>query len=155
MPGSDHARVITKPPFIFLAAVVAGWGLDKLWPGTFGLSRSSYWTLGGASIAVALALAAWSLSRFRRGEQNPDPQTPTPSLYTDGPYAWSRNPIYVAVAILQAGIALVLDIPWILLMVIPAIIIVHFGVVIPEETYLEERFGDGFRQYRTRVRRWI
>ena len=155
MKDNDHARVITKPPLIFLIAVLVGWGIHWIWPAAFSLTRSTSWLLGGAAIVLAVLLAAWSLIRFRRGEQNPDPQTPTPSLYTDGPYARSRNPIYVALAVLQVGIALIANIPWILLMVIPALMIVHFGIVIPEEAYLEERFGDNFREYRARVRRWI
>jgi protein-S-isoprenylcysteine O-methyltransferase Ste14 len=155
MSTSDHAKVVTKPPFIFLASVAVGLGIHRLWPASFGLPERALWLLGAVVVLLAILLAATSLIQFRRGDQNPDPQTPTPSLYTDGVYAWSRNPIYISVALLQSGIALLVDIPGILILVTPALFLIHYGVVIPEEAYLEKRFGKDFQEYRLSVRRWL
>ena len=87
--------------------------------------------------------------------------TPVPSnqpvraLVTTGIHAWSRNPIYVGMFLLYAGIGIAVRSPWVLILALPLVIILRYGVVAREEAYLERRFGDAYRDYKARVRRWL
>jgi protein-S-isoprenylcysteine O-methyltransferase Ste14 len=87
--------------------------------------------------------------------------TPVPSnqhahaLVTTGVHAWSRNPIYVGLFLLYAGIGMAARSPWVLILALPLAILLRYGVVAREERYLERRFGDAYRDYKARVRRWL
>jgi protein-S-isoprenylcysteine O-methyltransferase Ste14 len=74
---------------------------------------------------------------------------------TTGPYAISRNPIYLAWAIFQLGLGIWLQNLWIVVLLIPAIFVVNMLGIIPEEQVLLERFGQSYQEYRDRVRRWL
>lgn len=74
---------------------------------------------------------------------------------TRGPYRFTRNPGYVALALVFAGIAVLTGGVWILLMLVPTLVVIDRGVIAREERYLEESFGEEYRKYRSRVRRWI
>jgi protein-S-isoprenylcysteine O-methyltransferase Ste14 len=76
-------------------------------------------------------------------------------LVTTGIHGWSRNPIYVGMFLIYGGIGIAVRSPWILILAPPLAIVMRYGVVAREEAYLEERFGDAHRAYKTRVRRWL
>jgi protein-S-isoprenylcysteine O-methyltransferase Ste14 len=80
---------------------------------------------------------------------------PTTALVTEGPFRYSRNPIYVALTLLYVGVALLINALWILLLVVPAVLVLRYGVIAREEAYLTRKFGDAYRQYTTQVRRWL
>jgi protein-S-isoprenylcysteine O-methyltransferase Ste14 len=80
---------------------------------------------------------------------------PTTALVTVGPFRYSRNPIYMALTLLDVGVALLINALWILLLVIPAVLVLRYGVIAREEAYLTRKFGDAYRQYTTQVRRWF
>ena len=80
---------------------------------------------------------------------------PVRALVTTGIHGLSRNPIYIGMLLLYAGIGIAARSPWVLVLGLPLVIILHFGVVAREETYLEQRFGDAYRAYKARVRRWL
>jgi protein-S-isoprenylcysteine O-methyltransferase Ste14 len=140
--ATDHADVVALPPVIYGVALVAG-VVVKL-------------ALGG-SIAVDtwLRVGLRFAGIFKAAGQDKDPRTPTPALVTDGIYARSRNPAYVSLTLLQVGLACVLDNVWILVFLFPVLVLIHFGVILREEAYLERKFGDEYRSYKARVRRWI
>jgi protein-S-isoprenylcysteine O-methyltransferase Ste14 len=76
-------------------------------------------------------------------------------LLTTGIHGWSRNPMYVGMFLLYAGIGMAAGSPWVLVLALPLLIILHYVVVAREEAYLEQRFGDAYRDYKARVRRWL
>jgi protein-S-isoprenylcysteine O-methyltransferase Ste14 len=76
-------------------------------------------------------------------------------LVVPGPHRFSRNPDYIGQALVVGGLAFLLDIPWMLICLVPALLIVRYGVIATEERYLQRRFGDEYRQYCARVRRWL
>jgi len=80
---------------------------------------------------------------------------PTTALVTEGPFRYSRNPIYVALTLLYVGVALLINALWILLLVVPALMALRYGVIAREEAYLTQKFGDAYHQYTTQVRRWL
>jgi protein-S-isoprenylcysteine O-methyltransferase Ste14 len=80
---------------------------------------------------------------------------PTRALATTGMHGWSRNPIYVGMFLIYGGIAVAARSPWALIFTLPLAITIRYGVVAREEAYLERRFGDAYRDYKSRVRRWL
>jgi protein-S-isoprenylcysteine O-methyltransferase Ste14 len=93
--------------------------------------------------------------RFRRTGQDPAPWKPSPSLILDGPYRFSRNPIYTGMTLVQLGVGISAGNGWIVLLAPLALLIVHVTAVLPEEAYLGERFGESYLRYKESVRRYL
>jgi protein-S-isoprenylcysteine O-methyltransferase Ste14 len=106
-------------------------------------------------IAVGVILFVLSLYRFRHLGTSVQTRKPTTTLITDGPYRFSRNPIYLAFTIFSAGIGIAADLPWILALLVPALVVIRWGVIAREERYLEHKFGEDYRRYKAAVRRWV
>ena len=151
----DHANVIVMPPLLHLGSillgVVAHWFLRFEFPLDLGFRMALGIALLGGGVAASI-----SFSRaFRRAGQDPHPNTPTPRIITTGLYRYSRNPAYASLVAIQLGIGLLLDNAWILLVLLPVLVIMHYGVIIREEAYLERKFGDEYLRYKANVRRWL
>ncbi len=80
---------------------------------------------------------------------------PTTAIVETGPYRFTRNPIYLGMFLGLVGLAIAFDSLWLLVMLVPFTLAIRYGVVAREEAYLERKFGDAYRQYRARVRRWV
>jgi protein-S-isoprenylcysteine O-methyltransferase Ste14 len=102
-----------------------------------------------------LALAFWANAGFRRIGRRPEPWFPSPALIVEGPYRFTRNPMYVGLTSIQIGVGAALDNGWVVLLAVPALLLVHLIAVIPEERYLEETFGAGYAELKRRVRRYL
>ena len=95
------------------------------------------------------------LRAFRRHDTSSDPKEEATAIVDTGLFRFSRNPGYLAAGALQAVLGLLFNSVWILLTIIPAMIVIHKVVVLREEAYLEDRFGEEYLDYKSRVRRWI
>jgi protein-S-isoprenylcysteine O-methyltransferase Ste14 len=155
--GQDHAGVRVPPPALFLVSLLLGILLERLWPFGWldGWPAALRYGLSLALLAGGTGLMAWAMGLFRRVGTAVPPWEPTTALVTTGPFAVSRNPIYVSVVMLYLGLALLFAADWALIVLIPALLVLHFAVIRLEEAYLERRFGESYRQYRARVRRWF
>jgi protein-S-isoprenylcysteine O-methyltransferase Ste14 len=151
------AGVIARPPFLYLACLVLGFALDRLLPLPLAFSEAPLirWTGGGGLILIGVAIAAAGVRNFSRAATPVPSNQPVRALVTTGIHGWSRNPIYIGMSLLYAGIGIIARSPWVLILALPLVIILRYGVVAREEAYLEERFGDAYRDYRARVRRWL
>ena len=150
----DTPGVIFPPPLIFAAFFCLGLAVDALipppsWAGP--LERG----IGGALIAAGVITGMVVVLQFRRAKTHIEPWKPTSALVTSGIYRWSRNPAYVALALCHAGLALSLGKAWALAMLLPALVVIRFGVIRREERYLEHKFGETYRAYCGTVRRWL
>ncbi|HET7787193.1 MAG TPA: isoprenylcysteine carboxylmethyltransferase family protein [Myxococcales bacterium] len=144
------ARVRVPPPVWFALAIVVG----ALLPGLrLGIVASA--PPGALLVVAAVALLLWSVRWFRRTGQDPKPWTPSPELIHRGPYRFSRNPMYVGMTVFTIGIAGVLARGWIALLAPLALLAVHRTAVLREEAYLSEKFGEPYREYMKRVRRYL
>ncbi len=151
---SDKPNVKLPPPVIYAGAFAIGYGLDLLmpWSAFDGWVR---WLLAGVLGLPAVAVALWALITFRRADTAIEPWAPARNLVTHGPYAYTRNPMYVALTLLTAGLAIGADLPWALLMVPVAVLVTDRHVIAREEVHLAHVFGDAYRAYCTRTRRWL
>jgi protein-S-isoprenylcysteine O-methyltransferase Ste14 len=151
------AGVITRPPFLYLACLIPGLALDHLLPLPLTLpgTVSMQWTVGGGLILIGVAIVAAGVRNFSRAATPVPSNQPVRALVTTGIHGWSRNPIYVGMFLLYVGIGLAARSPWVLILALPLVIILRYGVVAREEAYLERRFGDAYRDYKARVRRWL
>ncbi len=153
-PERDAPGVIARPPFIYLGFLALGLVLDWLWPNPL-LPETLRYILGGALIGLGLALVMASIRCFKAAGTNFDTQKPATAILSDGPYQISRNPIYVGLTAIYAGIGIALDAPGVWVMLLPALVVMHYGVILREERYLERKFGKEYLDYKTSVRRWI
>ena len=154
-PGErDHAGVLAPPPLIYLAGILAGAGLQALRPMPF-LPPAVAPALGVPLVAVALALFVLSIREFRRARTSVRPDRPTTTIIRTGPYRLSRNPIYLAMTLLHLGIAAWANSAWLLVTLAFTLGVMSAGVIAREERYLERKFGDAYRAYRSSVRRWL
>jgi protein-S-isoprenylcysteine O-methyltransferase Ste14 len=157
--GSDPgtAGVIARPPFLFLAALLLGLAADHLLPLPFSVTETDLvrWIIAASLILVGLALAAGGIRNFSKAGTPVPTNEPVRALVTNGIHGWTRNPIYLGMFLVYGGIGLAARSPWMLLLTLPLAITIRYGVVAREEAYLERRFGDAYRDYMGRVRRWL
>jgi len=111
--------------------------------------------IGGIVFVLALALFAWAIATMTRAGSNVPTNLPTTTIVETGPYRFTRNPIYLGMFLGLVGLAIAFDNLWLLAMLVPFTLAIRYGVVAREEAYLERKFGDAYRQYRARVRRWL
>ena len=151
----DTAHVIIRPPLAWGLAVAAGLALDWLVPVPFLPGDLPTGWIGSMVFVFALALFAWAIATMTRARTNIPTNQPTTAIVESGPYGFTRNPIYLAMFLGLIGLAIAFDTIWLLLMLVPFFLVIRYGVVAREEAYLERKFGDLYRGYRSRVRRWL
>jgi len=100
-------------------------------------------------------LFAWAIVTITRAGSNVPTNRPTTAIVETGPYRFTRNPIYLGMVLGLIGLAIAFNSLWLLLTLVPFALAICFGVVAREEAYLERKFGDVYRRYRARVRRWL
>lgn len=150
----DSPGVIVLPPLLYGGTLLFGVALHFLWP--MHISRSIWVRIAGAILALLSGLtASWASKIMRRAGTNILPNKPTLAIVTEGPFRFSRNPLYLANALFYLGLTIAFNMIWPLLLFMPMICLVHWGIILREEQYLEAKFGDQYRAYKTRVPRWL
>lgn len=154
MSNSESPGIFVPPPLMFAAAVAAGVLIDgNVLEWRHIVQASQFAGLG--VVSAGLVLIGVSLGLFRRFRTRPEPWQPSSALVTSGIYRFSRNPMYLGMALASAGIALFFEsIAAGLLLAIVVAVIDRF-VIQREERYLAGRFGAAYAAYRARVRRWL
>lgn len=152
----DTAGVVVYPPLVPLSVLIVGGLADWLAPVDIlnrlpGAPRA---IVGAALVAGGVALAAAGGRAFRRIGTAVSPLRPTSALAESGIYARLRNPMYVGIALGLLGIVLAFALEWTLLLTLAGLCVLHYGVVLREERYLERKLGDEYRAYMARVPRY-
>jgi protein-S-isoprenylcysteine O-methyltransferase Ste14 len=151
---ADNAGVIARPPLLYAAAFVIVLALRWFWPLPLLGHAVALW-VGVSAIVLGLAIAIAGRRALQAAATNVDPMRPTTAIVTSGPYRFSRNPLYAALTLLYLGLTLVFNTLWGFVVLVPLVITMHCGVVLREERYLERKFGEVYRQYRSKVRRYF
>jgi protein-S-isoprenylcysteine O-methyltransferase Ste14 len=154
----DYAQVRIFPPGVPIATILLGYVLNRMIPLDLGFSLpvpGRYWIGGLLAGAAFFGLGVWAVVLFRRGGQNENPWTPTPFIEQRGPFRITRNPMYLDMVLVCIGFAVMLMNWWILLLTPVGAWLLHRYAILPEEAYLERKFGDDYLAYKKRVRRWL
>jgi protein-S-isoprenylcysteine O-methyltransferase Ste14 len=154
---TETARPIIRPPLLHLGCLILGLVLDRAMPLPLTLPEAglALWAAGDGLILLGIAIFAAAVRNFSSAA-TPVPSTrPVRTLVTTGIHGLSRNPIYVGMFLLYAGIGVAARSEWVLILAAPLAVTMRYGVVAREEAYLERRFGEAYREYKARVRRWL
>ncbi len=152
----DRADVIAHPPLLALFFVGLGLVAEHFAPlplpiGAIGVRKVLCLILFALAAGVILA----ALRVFVARRENPDPFSPTTAIFDFGIYRFTRNPIYLGLVIAAIAVSLQANSAWVVVMALALFLSLHFGVVLREETYLQRKFGEAYRAYCMRVRRWV
>lgn len=154
------AGAIARPPFLFATALLLGFVADHLLRLPFPVTRIglAHWVsaaCAGFLIITGFAVFTAGIRGFSNAATPVQGTRPTEALVTTGIHGWSRNPIYLGMFLVYLSIGIAVRSPWILILTLPLAVTIRYGVVAREEAYLERRFGDAYRDYKARVRRWV
>jgi protein-S-isoprenylcysteine O-methyltransferase Ste14 len=153
---ADTPDVIVLPPLISLGSLALAALLEATLPfALLPLAPAFGYGLGALLVLGGLILLLLGARRFRAAGTNIPPTLPATALVVTGPFRWSRNPLYLAMILVYVGLAIAALSLWALLLAVPLVLLLNYGVIIREEAYLERKFGADYRAYRARVRRWI
>ena len=150
----DHAGVIFPPPLIYGGFLLIGFVIDFFWPIPV-LPDIVQYAVGGVLLVLALTINVPAFISFRKVGTAVRPDRPTTAIITSGPFRFTRNPLYLSLALIYAGIAIAADSVWVMGFLIPVLLIMNRGVIAREEKYLEGKFGEEYRRYKETVRRWL
>lgn len=153
----DNPGVIAPPPLIYLVGLLAGVVLHKtvfarLLPS---LPRLPRLALGSALLGLAGTIVNFAFRLMMQKKTNVDPRLPATTLVTEGPFRFTRNPLYLSMTLFFIGMSILLDALGSLLILPLVLFVMRRGVIDREERYLERKFGEQYLQYQRSVRRWL
>ena len=153
----NRPNVIPWPPVLLFASAAIGAPLTYYWPLLYSVPPWSSASFGaGIALAItAIVIYVWSERTLARAKTNILPHKPALQLVTDGPFRFSRNPIYVANTILLLAGALIFTSPWLVLLAGANAYLLHHLAILREERHLAARFGAEWHAYARRTPRWI
>ena len=154
-PQRDNPGVLVFPPGLVFGTLGVSLVLHWLHPWRLPIGGTARILLSVAIGASALTLGLWGERAMHGAGTNVNPGKPSTTIVTSGPFRFSRNPLYLFLTGLYLGVAVAVGTVWPFLWVVPMLLVLHFGVVLREERYLEAKFGEPYRAYKAQVRRWL
>jgi len=151
--SADSPGVVVRPPFLYLGAFLASLVLRWFRPLPI-VGGAPRW-LGLVAIVIGFAIVRTGRRTMQAAGTNVNPSMPATTVVTSGPFRFTRNPLYVGLTLVYCGLTLAFDTWWGFILLAPVLATMHLGVVLREERYLERKFGEPYRQYRSRVRRYL
>jgi protein-S-isoprenylcysteine O-methyltransferase Ste14 len=152
----DHPEVIVFPPLIPAATIAAAILLQWLVPLHVFVKLDGTWRIAiGTLLMAGLLLPVFGARSLKHHGTNISPQAPSTILVTDSVFRLTRNPFYTGGTLAMIGLALLLELDWLLILALPSAVFLHFGVVTPEEDYLSAKFGEAYQHYKARVPRYL
>jgi len=152
----DSAGVRFPPPFVYLGALLLGLTAERFVTlRSFSIDWRLLAVTGVLLFVAGAVLMVAAAGLFRRLGTNAPPSRPTTLIVTTGPYRWTRNPMYLAMTLIYTSLAIGLDSPIALALLPMVLLTIRTQVIAREERYLEAKFGDEYRRYKTEVRRWF
>ncbi len=151
----DKANAIVRPPIALLLAFLAGLLADWLVPLKLLPASVPNVLLGSFIFIDGFALVVWAITTIRAAGTHVQTTQPTTAIVAEGPYRFSRNPIYLGMFLGLIGLAIAFNTIWILVALVAFYLVIRYGVIAREEAYLTRKFGDVYRGYQAQVRRWL
>ena len=151
---TDRAGVVVLPPLLMLAALILALTMHYFLPLPVGM-RSLTMALGIALVAVGIGVGVWGRITLLKAGTTVNPLKPTTAIATGGPFQFTRNPLYVGIMSVFIGISLAVGTLWGFVVLVPTFLVLHFGVVLREERYLERKSGESYLAYKKSVRRYL
>jgi len=151
----DAPNVVVHPPIALAIALVLAFALNWFWPLPFMPPAIPHIQLGVLLVIGMLLIIRWAAVTFRKARTNILTSQATTTIVATGPFAYSRNPIYVAALLGMIGAAIAFDSLWFLAALVVIWFVLRYGVIAREETYLERKFGAPYLDYKSKVRRWL
>ncbi len=154
----DHPDVVIFPPVLPLGGLILGFILQHFFPlalrpdwlfGVLHIPAATIFAIGGFGLMISSRMA------MKRAGTNVSPRFPALRLVAEWPFTLSRNPMYLGGNLALLGLGLGFRLPWVGVLFPLLVAICHYGVVLREEAYLERKFGDDYRAYQARVKRWL
>ena len=142
----DNAGVVAGAPLIYLGPLILGLLLNRKFPASF-LPRGIARMLGSLLLGGGVLLSGWFIRTMRRADTPVDPREPVSRLVMEGPFRHTRNPGYLSLTMIYAGLASLANALWAILLLPAALLVIQRGVIEREERYLERRFGEGKKRY--------
>ena len=153
--GATAVGAPVTPPALFAVSILVGFLLNLWIPFALAIPVVAARVSGGVLLVAGFALGLGAMRALVGAGTSPVPHRPSHALVARGAYGISRNPIYLGMALLLAGVAVLARSGWHLVMLVAFVVGIDRLQIRREERYLEARFGEEFRAYRSRVRRWI
>ncbi len=144
-------EVVFGIPFLAAIALQLAVPLSFSW----GLLAPAVAAVGVALVGAGTALVVFARRELRHHGQPADPGLPTTKVVTTGVFSISRNPIYLGGVCILVGLTLAVNLPWVLVVLLPALVACHYVLIAPEERYLAARFGQEYNAYAASVHRWV
>jgi protein-S-isoprenylcysteine O-methyltransferase Ste14 len=154
-PEPKALRIVAPPPALYIGALLLGIALHVVLPLRIFSAPYVPLMLGALLVALSAAFARWAFWTMRQIGTTANPRKPSEALATSGPFRFSRNPIYVAMTGLYAGASFLANTVWPLLLLVPLLPLMDWGIIRREEQYLSAKFGGVYADYKARVRRWL
>lgn len=155
LPGQPQLKLIAPPPVLYIGAFLFGWAIHAVSPIWISPTAFVPRMVGGCLLVLSAAFARWAFVTLRRWGTSASPKQPAQALATGGPFQWSRNPIYLAMTGLYLGLACLVNAFWPLILLVPLLLLMDWGVIRREEHYLAATFGETYTAYQSKVRRWL
>ena len=151
----DGSGIRFPPPFIYGLFFLAGYGIQRWHPVTLFPGQSWPEPVGLIMIVLAAILALTAALTFRRAGTHVNPAKPATTVVTHGPFRFTRNPMYLGMAVFYLGGVLMLDSLWPLVLFPLTMWVIRTQIIAREEAYLEGKFGARYLDYKKKVRRWL
>ena len=152
----DHANVVILPPLPYLLTLPLGVLVHLLWEPfsifpELWIGHAAGWPL----VVAATVLIAWAQRTMAGAGESSNVYKPNGAIVSTGPFAFTRNPMYLSMTLVYTGIAFLVNTAWPVVLLPAVLLVIQYGVISREERYLESKFGDVYGQYCARVRRWL
>jgi protein-S-isoprenylcysteine O-methyltransferase Ste14 len=142
------------PPLVYLLAILIGIAIDRFVPIRV-LPASLIGWLGGALVMLFVIITVLSFRELIKSRTTFRADRTVSAVLTTGPYRYSRNPLYIALSILQLGVGIWMNNVWVVMLLVPTIAWIRWRVIASEERYLIVKFGQAYLDYQAKVRRWL
>ncbi|MEM9706800.1 MAG: isoprenylcysteine carboxylmethyltransferase family protein [Pseudomonadota bacterium] len=151
----DRPNTILHPPTVIFTALIIGYVMRVAFGGLLPLPRAFAEGVGELLVIASVGVMMFSVSKFAEDGEILSPNTPSRMLIKDGPFRYSRNPIYLSMVTFGVGLGIATSNLWTVVTTVVAGVLFHYVVIPAEERYLEDKFGPAFEEYKNSVRRWM